>query len=30
MNDLTRTDEIDPPYLHADYRSTRLRAPREA
>lgn len=29
MNDLTRPDEIDPPYLHADYRSTLLRAPRE-
>ena len=30
MNDLTRPDAIDPPYLYPDYRSTRLRAPREA
>ena len=30
MNDMTRPGEIDPPYLFPDYRSTRLRAPREA
>jgi protocatechuate 3,4-dioxygenase, beta subunit len=30
MNDLTRPGAIDPPYLYPDYRSTRLRAPREA
>ncbi len=29
MNDMTRPDDIDPPYLFADYRSTRLRSPRE-
>ncbi len=29
MNDLTHPDAIDPPYLHPDYRSTRLRSPRE-
>ncbi|HUP30778.1 MAG TPA: protocatechuate 3,4-dioxygenase subunit beta [Usitatibacter sp.] len=29
MNDMTRPDGIDPPYLYTDYRSTRLRAPRE-
>ena len=29
MNDMTRPDPIDPPYLHPDYKSTRLRAPRE-
>ena len=30
MNDMTRRGGIDPPYLHEDYRSTHLRAPREA
>ena len=30
MNDMTRPDGIDPPYLFPDYRSTRLRAPRES
>ena len=29
MNDMTRPGEIDPPYLYADYGSTRLRSPRE-
>jgi protocatechuate 3,4-dioxygenase, beta subunit len=29
MNDMTRSDAIDPPYLFADYRSTLLRSPRE-
>ena len=29
MNDMTRQDGIDPPYLYPDYRSTRLRAPLE-
>ncbi|HET7403312.1 MAG TPA: protocatechuate 3,4-dioxygenase subunit beta [Usitatibacter sp.] len=29
MNDMTRPDAIDPPYLHAGYRSTALRAPKE-
>ena len=29
MNDMTRPSPIDPPYLYPDYRSTRLRAPRE-
>ena len=29
MNDMTRPDGIDPPYLYADYKSTRLRSPRE-
>lgn len=29
MNDMTRPDAIDPPYLYPDYRSTRLRSPRE-
>ncbi|HET7402583.1 MAG TPA: protocatechuate 3,4-dioxygenase subunit beta [Usitatibacter sp.] len=28
MNDMTRPDAIDPPYLHAGYRSTSLRAPK--
>ncbi|HZZ91504.1 MAG TPA: hypothetical protein VFE23_03025 [Usitatibacter sp.] len=28
MNDMTRPD-IDPPYLHPEYRSTRLRSPKE-
>ncbi|HUP29660.1 MAG TPA: protocatechuate 3,4-dioxygenase subunit beta, partial [Usitatibacter sp.] len=27
MNDMTRTGDVDPPYLFADYRSTRLRSP---
>ena len=30
MNDMTRPGDIDPPYLYPDYRSTRLRAPKEA
>ena len=30
MNDMTRGGDDDPPYLHTDYRSTHLRAPREA
>jgi len=29
MNDMTRQDPLDPPYLYPDYRSTTLRAPRE-
>jgi protocatechuate 3,4-dioxygenase beta subunit len=29
MNDMSPPDGIDPPYLHADYKSTRLRSPRE-
>jgi protocatechuate 3,4-dioxygenase beta subunit len=29
MNDMTRPDAVDPPYLHAGYKSTLLRAPRE-
>jgi protocatechuate 3,4-dioxygenase beta subunit len=29
MNDMTRPDAIDPPYLYPDYKSTRLRSPRE-
>ena len=29
MNDLSRPGDIDPPYLYPDYRSTRLRSPRE-
>src|SRR5690242_3524163 len=29
MNDMTRGAGIDPPYLHPEYRSTHLRAPRE-
>jgi len=29
MNDMSRPDAIDPPYLYPDYKSTRLRAPRE-
>jgi protocatechuate 3,4-dioxygenase beta subunit len=29
MNDMTRPDAIDPPYLWEDYRSTHLRAPKE-
>jgi len=29
MNDLTRPLDVDPPYLHEDYRSTHLRAPKE-
>ena len=29
MNDMTRPDAIDPPYLYPGYKSTRLRAPRE-
>ena len=29
MNDMTRPDAIDPPYLYEAYGSTRLRAPRE-
>jgi protocatechuate 3,4-dioxygenase beta subunit len=29
MNDMTRPDAIDPPYLYSDYKSTRLRAPKE-
>jgi protocatechuate 3,4-dioxygenase beta subunit len=30
MNDMTRPDRLDPPYLFEDYRSTHLRAPRQA
>ena len=30
MNDMTPPGQIDPPYLYPDYRSTRLRAPRES
>ena len=30
MNDMTRPDAIDPPYLYPGYRSTTLRSPREA
>jgi len=30
MNDMTRPGDIDPPYLYPDYRSTRLRSPKEA
>ncbi|MEO7743149.1 MAG: protocatechuate 3,4-dioxygenase subunit beta [Usitatibacter sp.] len=30
MNDLTRPDNVDPPYLFEGYRSTRLRAPQQA
>jgi protocatechuate 3,4-dioxygenase beta subunit len=30
MNDMTRPDDVDPPYLYNDYRSTRLRAPTQA
>jgi len=30
MNDMTRPDAIDPPYLHPGYKSTLARAPREA
>ena len=29
MNDMTRPDDLDPPYLYPGYRSTALRAPRE-
>src|ERR1700754_1168717 len=29
MNDMTRPDDVDPPYLYADYKSTRLRSPKE-
>jgi protocatechuate 3,4-dioxygenase beta subunit len=29
MNDMTRPDAVDPPYLHSGYKSTLLRAPRE-
>ena len=29
MNDMARPDEIDPPYLYPDYKSTRLRSPKE-
>jgi protocatechuate 3,4-dioxygenase beta subunit len=27
MNEMTRPDDVDPPYLHPDYKSTRLRSP---
>ena len=27
MNDMRRPEDVDPPYLHSEYRSTRLRAP---
>ncbi len=30
MNDVTRPDNVDPPYLFDGYRSTRLRAPQQA
>src|SRR5512141_992842 len=30
MNDMTRPDAIDPPYAYAGYRSTGLRAPKQA
>jgi protocatechuate 3,4-dioxygenase beta subunit len=30
MNDMTRPDAIDPPYLYSGYKSTTLRSPREA
>ena len=30
MNDMTRPDNLDPPYLFEGYRSTHLRAPKEA
>ena len=30
MNDMTRPDETDPPYLYPGYRSTTLRSPRQA
>jgi protocatechuate 3,4-dioxygenase beta subunit len=30
MNDMTRPDAIDPPYLYPGYKSTTLRSPREA
>ncbi|HET9577449.1 MAG TPA: protocatechuate 3,4-dioxygenase subunit beta [Usitatibacter sp.] len=30
MNDMTRPDTIDPPYAYAGYRSTSLRAPKQA
>ncbi|MBC8022926.1 MAG: protocatechuate 3,4-dioxygenase subunit beta [Burkholderiales bacterium] len=29
MNDMTRPSALDPPYLYPDYRSTRLRSPKE-
>src|SRR6185437_5800978 len=29
MNDMTRPDAVDPPYAYPDYKSTRLRSPRE-
>ena len=29
MNNMTRPDHVDPPYLHEEYRSTHLRAPKE-
>ena len=29
MNDMTRADDVDPPYLWEAYRSTHLRAPKE-
>ncbi|HSN20208.1 MAG TPA: protocatechuate 3,4-dioxygenase subunit beta [Usitatibacter sp.] len=29
MNDMTRPDAVDPPYLHPGYKSTLLRSPRE-
>jgi protocatechuate 3,4-dioxygenase beta subunit len=29
MNDMARPDDLDPPYLYTDYRSTRLRSPKQ-
>jgi len=29
MNDMTRPDAVDPPYLYPGYRSTALRAPKQ-